>query len=180
MPLTALADAASELVPLSDLLDAVTCLERRPPDRAPGRRPGVDRNARASDELTARGEIISHPPRAGAGRVARPSLHPSSMEIRSMHAPSVPPADVLPFAPPSPEPVLTFVNHCRIAGGVVTAIARVWPPGTGYCGLCPREICCSEDDTCLVCVKDYIPADDADLFDCNGRPIDWSSMILSV
>lgn len=71
------------------------------------------------------------------------------------------PPTVIPFVRTPPEPLVTFVNHSRNCAGFATAVARVWPPGTGYCGLCPVERCNSTQDTCLVSVKRFVHSDDA-------------------
>jgi hypothetical protein len=59
-----------------------------------------------------------------------------------------------------PEPLATFVNQSRNGSGWTTAVARVWPEGSGYCGLCPREHCNLTRDTCLVSVKRYVADED--------------------
>lgn len=63
---------------------------------------------------------------------------------------------VLPFAPPRPDPLLTLVCHLENDAGWTTAIARVWPAGTGCCGRCPLARCTAHEGHCLVAVNAFV------------------------
>lgn len=69
--------------------------------------------------------------------------------------------DVLPLIPSLPKPALTWFNATPANGETVTAITRKWPPGTGYCGRCPRFLCNSRDDVCMIVVVGAVARSDA-------------------
>jgi hypothetical protein len=68
-----------------------------------------------------------------------------------------PPA-ILPFrdAFPPVAPLRTAVTRAATGAGWVTAVARIFPEGTGYCGRCPRDQCCSDGSFCIVHVRGYV------------------------
>lgn len=71
---------------------------------------------------------------------------------------------------PFPEPLATWVNRSYHSDGCSSAVTRLWPMGTGYCGLCPRERCNAYMDVCVVGVEQYLTDDEAEVLSTLDRP----------
>lgn len=77
--------------------------------------------------------------------------------------------DILPLRAESVAPEVTMVVRARNSAGWMTAVTRVWPAGTGYCGLCPREHCTETDGVCLVAVDRHLTMEEAEHLSTHGR-----------
>ena len=64
---------------------------------------------------------------------------------------------ILPFRPAATEPIQVWHSTTNCNGEPMTAIARKWPSGTGWCGRCPRAKCNADQDVCLLVVRRSVP-----------------------
>jgi hypothetical protein len=94
--------------------------------------------------------------------------HPTRRDILKA-IPFVPAATALPapaelpartgpaVIPLLPRPVQMFVG--TMDG--ITAITRIWPHGTDWCGRCPLEFCKVDRDVCLILTDADVPDSEA-------------------